>query len=228
MNPGNLPTVATYLVLFILACWLVIYVKGRWWLKLMVILALPAFGILDWRSRESGRGYPTWEAMPEKGQFHWAVVEEPDPQRNPNGAIYIWLLPFPGKGAKPINPLAYEPPRGEPRAYRLPYSKELHQAVEGAKGKVRQGKIVIMDKNKKGQGGNDGEGGPGQGQGNGQGRKNGQGRPGNGPQGRGNGIGGVEQTPHFYDLPPPTMPPKDRPRQEPQAPAPPEHQNPAD
>lgn len=71
-------------------------------------------------------GWPSREALPERFVLLAAVIEEPT-KTNP-GALYVW-----------VNALEAGKTAREPRAYRLPYSKDLHALLNDGMKKVRQG-----------------------------------------------------------------------------------------
>lgn len=104
-----------------LLLWAVIYGRGPWQLKLALILTVPAYGIFVWHSVEAMRGYPV-RAKPPEGKLIASVVVEPK-------YVYLWLA-VPGKT--------------EPRAYRIPYTRQVHQALAGASQSAqRQGRVGI-------------------------------------------------------------------------------------
>jgi hypothetical protein len=140
--------------------------RWRWWLKLPLVVLVPAFCLAVWWSLASYKGWPTTSALPEKSFVMSGIVREAEPAEHDPGAIYLWLVPFGEKSS--FNPLGYDAPKGEPRSYKLKYSRGLHHAVNKAMGLIRQGKAVILDRSGKphgeGEGGQDGEGGAGDGQ----------------------------------------------------------------
>lgn len=71
-------------------------------------------------------GRPSREALPERFVLLAAVIEEPG--KTTPGALYVW-----------VHELVDGKPAPEPRAYRLPYSKDLHALLNDALKKVRQG-----------------------------------------------------------------------------------------
>lgn len=103
-----------------LLLWFVIGSRGRWWLKLPVIAASCAFTFLVWAALDSFSGWPTAQTPPRRALLLASSVDEPR-------AIYVWLV----EPSEP-GPLEYHPDGAEPRAYRLPYSRQLHEEVEKA------------------------------------------------------------------------------------------------
>lgn len=71
-------------------------------------------------------GWPSREAMPDRFVLLATVIDEPSPKSA--GALFVW-----------VNALENGKPVAEPRAFKLPYSKELHSSLSEAMKKVRQG-----------------------------------------------------------------------------------------
>jgi hypothetical protein len=70
-------------------------------------------------------GWPSADALPERFVLLAAVIDEPTAKSK--GALYIW-----------VNALENGKPVTEPRAYRLPYAKDLHALLNEGMKKVRQ------------------------------------------------------------------------------------------
>lgn len=180
--------------------WFVTEARGKWFLKLALIIALPAMSIATWRSLDSYMGWPTPEKPPEKSLFLWGAVREPSLKNGDNGAIFVWLLPvrYEEQEKNDHKIFTYEPLTNEPRAYKLDYSRELHEKMEVAKELIKEGRSVLFGKldgsPKIEDGETEGEGGI------------------IGQQG-GRGIGGnfADDSLMFYELPPSFMRPKGNP-----------------
>jgi hypothetical protein len=65
-------------------------------------------------------------ALPEKFVLLAAVIEEPS--KGKEGALYVW-----------VNAIENGKPAPQPRAYKLPYAKDLHALLAEGMKKVRQG-----------------------------------------------------------------------------------------
>jgi hypothetical protein len=129
-----------FVILVGLLLWLLAAVRGRWLLKLALICAVPAFAFAIVGTANSLRGWPTGDSPPTTATLIWAVVEEPDPQAGSPGAVYLWLA----TGTKP-------------RAYRLPYSRQLHKQLVEATALTKRGQTVAFTR--RGRGGRTGRGG---------------------------------------------------------------------
>jgi hypothetical protein len=114
-----IPVIAVaFVLLAALLLWFVIGSRGRWWTKLTAIVVTLAFGFAVWHALDSFSGWPTDERPPAHAVFLGGSVDEPH-------TIYLWLIPAKGGG-----PLSYKASGAEPRAFRLPYSRQLHQQVD--------------------------------------------------------------------------------------------------
>lgn len=203
MDPNTIPIPIAFIILSAVLCWLVISLKGKWWIKLILILIVPSYGLLVWKSIPSYQGWATSAEIPEKGLFLQGMVREPEPNEGDPGAIYVWLLPLSSEVTDVQTFLDYRGKMGEPRAYKLPYTRGMHQAVLKAQSMSAKGKPAVMQRGgKPGKGeGQPGEGEPGEGQ---EGQEGSEGQPGR----PGGGYGGHEQDVQVYELPPPTPPKK--------------------
>jgi len=185
--------------------WFVIYAKGWWWVKVIYMVIVLTFGVMIWNDIESYRGWPTAEQTPQRFVLLWADVHEPEPKTGFEGTIYVWLVRYEINPTKPSF-FDYRPETDEPRAYKLPYSRKAHEQMEKAKGMIKDGKIVIMERRK----GKPGFGKPGEG-GDEPGESEKDGNRGRLDRSGGN-RGGHEAKPYdeffFYQMPPPAMPEK--------------------
>ena len=139
-----------YIALVILAgllLWFVIGSRGKWWLKLPLIIFVPVFMFVVWASLSSFTGWPTKNTPDKKSLYVYGYTIEPDPIDHVKGAIYVWLI----ADKKSSNPLAYQPTAGEPRAFKLPYSKQLEGEVQAANVAVAHGLTVQFAQQGKGQ-----------------------------------------------------------------------------
>jgi hypothetical protein len=196
MEAQTLAIPVGFILLAALLCWWIIGTKGAWWKKLMAIVLVPAFGLAIWSSLSSYSGWPTSRALPEKALVLWAEIREPDEKSGDPGEILLLLRPLVEKEEEGFTFFDYATPQGKPRLYKLPYSRNMHQAAETANGMIRAGKQVVLDGSGKGRG--DGQGGDGQGE------------PGDG---EGGGPPGYRYDPdradpQVYELPPPRPPEK--------------------
>lgn len=176
-----------FILLAGILCWHLAYAEGRWTLKLAFIVLLVGFGLEVSKSLDSYAGWPTSEDLPSTGQLLGAVIREPNAQTGDRGAIIVWVRPL----EPPVSALFREDPSpDEPRAYRIPYSRKMHEEVEGAMQAIRNGQVVGFGR---------------------RGRHHGQhrsGQPGQGQDGAQSDDDDDEV--HAYALPPTQPPPKDK------------------
>lgn len=208
-----------FIIIATLTLWVVLGCKGYWWLKLVMVSLSIFFSISLWNSLVSLQGWPTSETMPEKFEVKWLDVKEPNKKTGEEGYIYVWAINLEPNRPSPVADDAATPPlgvqlhakeySGEPRLYKLPYSREMHKQAEGIKEMIGKGgrfygRLVQAGEGGISQLGVDSKGGSGKGKG--------KGRPG---QGQSNGEGsrniseGQEFEFIFHELPPPLFPNKE-------------------
>lgn len=112
-------------LLFLLGLALVASPWGRM-RKLALVLAVTALYFHSDSVLQEVWGWPSRQALPERFVLLATVIEEPAKGRE--GALYVW-----------VNAIEDGKPVAQPRAYRLPYSKDLHALLGEAMKKVRQG-----------------------------------------------------------------------------------------
>lgn len=124
-----------FVLLDALLLWTLIATRGRWALKVATIIIVLGFNFAVWNSLDSFRGWPTTATPPANAVFVQGVVNEPNPQTNDPGSIYLWLIPLSSHNGT----LGYQSSGNEPRAYRLPYSEALYKQVLQAQQLLRRG-----------------------------------------------------------------------------------------
>jgi hypothetical protein len=167
---------AAFIAVAALLLWITIGAKGPWWAKLALIVAVPAFGLFVWGSMDSLLGWPTPVPPPPKALMLWGAIQEPGSAgKGDPGRIFLWLVPADGSSRE------VDLPMGTPRAYVLPYTREMHKLVQSARERIKAGKQVVLEHGKRGRGE--------------RGRR--------GRDGAGNGAQAGEY--RSYDLPPPAI-----------------------
>jgi len=101
---------------------------SRWprWAKGLLVVGVTAFLFHADELVHRIGGWPSADTLPERFVLLAAVFEEPNAKAP--GALYVW-----------VNALENGRPVKEPRAYRLPYAKDLHALLDEGMKKVRQG-----------------------------------------------------------------------------------------
>ena len=121
--------VASYVVIAVLLLSLNLASHWHWGMKAAAVLITTCFFGVSYLSTSGLIGWPTETRVPEHFQLHWATVVEPDKLNGLPGSIYLWI-----EGLDENNMLA-----GLPRAYRVPYSRELADRIGHAKERIEQG-----------------------------------------------------------------------------------------
>ncbi|MBK9362902.1 MAG: hypothetical protein IPM99_18235 [Rubrivivax sp.] len=96
------------------------------WAKALLVVGVSALYFLAETAFDDVWGWPSRHALPERFVLLAAVIEEPT--RTRPGALYVW-----------VNALEGGKPAPRPRAYQLPYSKDLHALLDEGMKKARQG-----------------------------------------------------------------------------------------
>ncbi|MDE2371249.1 MAG: hypothetical protein KGN16_19930 [Burkholderiales bacterium] len=96
------------------------------WLKGLLVVGVTLFYFHAYEAIREVWGWPAAETLPERFVLLAAVIDEPTAKQP--GAIYVW-----------VNALEDGKPAAQPRAYRLPYAKDLHGLLNDAKKKIRDG-----------------------------------------------------------------------------------------
>ena len=101
---------------------------SRWpaWLKALLLAGVTAFYFYADEVVHSVGGWPSADKLPERFALLAAVIDEPTARSA--GGLYLW-----------VTALEDGRPAAQPRAYRLPYAKDLHALLSEGMKKVRQG-----------------------------------------------------------------------------------------
>jgi hypothetical protein len=117
----TLALVLAFAVLLALLAFALLWSRWPVWLKTVLALGVTGLYFYGHSAIHAIWGIPSSDALPERFLMLAAVVEEPS-SRNA-GALYLW-----------VSELREGQPVLEPRAYRLPYTKEMHSQInEGLK-----------------------------------------------------------------------------------------------
>lgn len=117
---------ASYAVLALGLGWTL--TTGSWKRRLPFIICAPALAVALWFGQPNPAGWPTSARVPAQAGFVWGVIDEPDPLTGDRGRIYLWL----DVGAR------------APRAYSLPYTRQLHEQVQHAIDATRHGHVMTV------------------------------------------------------------------------------------
>jgi hypothetical protein len=109
----------------------------RRWLTVALLGALPLFYIGQYQVLQATRGWPSEQALPASFELVAFRVIEPDARRGLSGEILLW---------------ASDTSSRIPRAYRLGYSRQLHETLADAGQRLDQGRIQIGTRKASGNG----------------------------------------------------------------------------
>ncbi len=122
----TLPIILSFAALLLLC--LLALLQSRWpaWLRGLLVVGVSAFYFYAESAIHTLWGWPSGDALPERFVLLAAVIEEPTAKRE--GALYVW-----------VNAIEDGKPAAQPRAYQLPYAKDLHALLNEGLKKVRNG-----------------------------------------------------------------------------------------
>jgi len=104
--------------------------RGSWLARLPLLAATPVLAIAVWWQLSQESGWPHGGKPVNGSVFVAGVVESPTPTNK--GAIYLWAQP---------------PGTSTPRAFKLPYSRQLEQQVASAARAAKRGGRVGIRSN---------------------------------------------------------------------------------
>lgn len=119
------------LLLFLLVV-LCVATRWAWWVKAIMVVVVGAASMGAHWSLQRLSGWPAAEGLPQDFVFLSAVFDEPRPSAQHPGAIFIWL-----------HPLVDGKLVAMPRAFRLPYQKDLRGILEDGIKKARDGNTQL-------------------------------------------------------------------------------------
>lgn len=122
----TLAVVLSFVVLAALAVLALIWSHWPRWLKTLLVAAVAVFYFWADDAVHQMWGWPSSDALPERFVLLAAVIEEPTSKSA--GALYVWVQAL--ENGKPVR---------APRAYQLPYAKDLHALLNEGIKKARQG-----------------------------------------------------------------------------------------
>ncbi|HAV75508.1 MAG: hypothetical protein ACT4NK_12565 [Limnobacter sp.] len=121
-----------YIFLAALLLLALVYGSMSWVTKLVLILVSVGFYWVSYLGWQNAQGWPSQADLPKRFLFYAVVVEEPDKTEGIEGRLFVWA-----------SDLANDRPSDTPRAYVLPYDKELHVKLDAAQRQMRNGNLQI-------------------------------------------------------------------------------------
>lgn len=122
----TLPIVLSLVALAFVALLALLWSHWPVWLKGLLALSVTLFYFFANDAVHSMWGWPSVDHLPARFVLLSAVFDEPTAKRP--GALYVW-----------VNALQDGKPVAQPRAFVLPYSKDLHALLSEAMKKTRDG-----------------------------------------------------------------------------------------
>ena len=157
MWSGYIGLAIAFVIISAIVLWFSIRTPGQIIIKAMLIPATVWYGLVLYYSVPNLMGWPISQSIPDNSQVLAIRIKEPDPKQNDPGAIYFWVNIKPDSKSpeqtvkallNPKSVFSYNS-RTQPRAYQLPYSREMHKAIVEAQRKA-QGVPGAQLKTKKG------------------------------------------------------------------------------
>lgn len=101
---------------------------SRWpaWAKGLLVVGVSVFYFFADDVVHGMWGWPSSDPLPERFVLLAAVIDEPNAKHS--GALYVW-----------VNAIEMGKPAALPRAFRLPYAKDVHALLNESMKKVREG-----------------------------------------------------------------------------------------
>jgi hypothetical protein len=122
----TLAVVLSFVVLLLLCTLALVWSRWPAWLKGLLVVGVSVFYFYADDAVHGLSGWPSVDAMPERWVLLAAVIEEPNAKTK--GALYVW-----------VNAIENGKPVPQPRAFQLPYTKDLHALLNEGMKKTRQG-----------------------------------------------------------------------------------------
>ena len=119
----------SYVVVLVLLLSLNLASRWHWGVKAVAIAVTSVFFGVSYASIAGLIGWPSEARVPEHFQLDWATVVEPDKLNGSRGSIYLWVEALDENNA----------PAGTPRAFRVPFSRDLADRIGHAKERIEQG-----------------------------------------------------------------------------------------
>jgi hypothetical protein len=142
-NPQLVIYSLVYVLPLLLAALLIARCRHRRrWLTVTVLATLPFFYIGQYQVLQATRGWPSNDALPTTFELTAFKIVEPDARQGTSGEILLW---------------ASSADNRTPRAYRLGYSRQLHETLIDAGQRLEQRKIQIGTRNAGGNGASEGD-----------------------------------------------------------------------
>ena len=122
----TLAVVLSFVVLAALAVLALLWSRWPAWLRALLVVSVIGFYFWADEAVHGMWGWPSSDTLPERFVLLATVIEEPT--NKSAGALFVWVQAL--DNGKPVR---------APRAYQLPYAKDLHALLNEGIKKSRQG-----------------------------------------------------------------------------------------
>jgi len=149
--PAYISLIVSFSLLAILSLWFIIGSRGHIMLKMVAVPLVLWYGLVVFYAMPTLRGWPTDEIPPSDAWLISFVVDEPNAEDA--GGIYIWCNLRPPTDPMSIFQMMIRPfptIESKPRAYRIPYTKEMHKKIVKAHNQQQQqqGSRIVLQTDK--------------------------------------------------------------------------------
>ena len=142
---GYIGLTIAFVIISAIVLWFSIRTPGQVIIKAILIPTTIWYGLALYYTVPNLEGWPVSQPIPDNSQVLAIRINEPNLLYNDPGAIYFWVQVKPGpESAEPklvgwLNPKTISSVKREnqPRAYELPYSREMHKAILEAQQKAK-------------------------------------------------------------------------------------------
>jgi len=118
-----------YAALGVLLLWLSLESRLAWWIKAAAIVVTSGFFVVAFFATNGLLGWPARGPLPARFQLLWSRVVEPDVKSGDAGAVYLWVEETDDNNV----------PSGQPKSFRLPYSRKLADQSNAARDEIIAG-----------------------------------------------------------------------------------------
>ena len=118
-----------YAALGVLLLGLGLEARLAWWIKAAAIVVTSTFFVIVFFATNGLLGWPARGPLPARFQLLWTRVVEPDAKSGEAGAVYLWVEETDDNNV----------PSGQPKSFRLPYSRALADRSNTARDEIIAG-----------------------------------------------------------------------------------------
>lgn len=131
--------------------WVLSTLEGNYFVKAIFITLLLYLTLSIFYSFKNIGGWPTQSELPDRFVLKSFIIQEPNKAEQSSGYIYVWAVPQLNNKECPSGIICIKRARdNEPRAYIIEYDINMHKSMAQVEEKIKNGDIIIVEKNKKG------------------------------------------------------------------------------